>query len=292
MRRPSVLAFVKERCSNFRAALLDAHVVTEEEIRQVWPGGPDNPGRDVFAWLHTYWNIARFMARSEARQEFEAGASPARSDQLLHLQQGTPRTVALLVPLEREGERVHEVHLHHKSFTSLRRLATYARLAAQLLVYIRQLEETPEHAELIIAAHEWRERILLMLIWGAIGTDAEGRTAGIPWNPLHEPFPELPAWLTGMHETDVLAVHMAYAEQYGKALLAVAPFITGGDEDKDPLAGWETFFASYATEKGLEAQHLMQDRAFLPFLTQVSLAAHSSRQARESAKAKSAAEVG
>jgi hypothetical protein len=283
-RSPSVKRYLKERCSNYRAALLEAQLVSEAELAAVWPGSPDNRGHDVAAWLHTFWNIARFFARVEARDEYTAGVSESRTDQLLHLQQGTPRVVRLHQPVTIDGATVDELHLHHKSFTSLRRLATYARVSAQLLMHIAHLEGSPEHVDLVIAAQEWRERILRMLIWGAVSDGPDGTGTGLPWDPAREPWPDVPTWLEALDSTEVLAVQIAYTEQYGRALLSISPFIAPNDDEKDPLAGWETFFASYATEKGLEAHRLMQDRAFLPFLTQVSLAAHSARQAREQAK--------
>lgn len=289
MSRSSTLAYVKERCLNFRAALLDMHVVSEDELAAIWPGGSSNPGRNVEAWLFAYWNISRFMGREEARQEFTAGASTSRSDQLLNLQQGTPRVVALNLPIEIGGAPVHEVTLHHKSFTSLRRMATYARVSTQLLIDIKAMEQRPEFAELIVEAQAWRERILLMLVWGAISGDDTGRNERLPWDAWRDPWPTLPDWTDSIDESDVVNIQVAYVQMYGRSLLSVSPFIAPSDDAQDPLAGWETFFAAYATEKGMEAQHLMQDRAFLPFLTQVSIAAHSSRQARESAKSESAA---
>ena len=229
MSRFAVVAHLKERCSNYRAVLLETGVCTAEELQAIWPGGADNPARDVTAWLYTYWNIARFMARDEARNEYAAGASSGRSDHLLHLQQGTPRVVALSRPITIDETEVAELTLHHKSFTALRRLATYARLASQLLVYIDALEQRPEHADLIVEAQEWRARILLMLVWGAVSTDEEGRTTGLPWNPWDDAWPVLPAWLESLSLNDLLQVQFAYAETYGRAHHAGAPFNAPND---------------------------------------------------------------
>lgn len=252
----------------------------EEELAAIWPGGERNETRGPEAWLYTHWNLARFFARHEARQEYTDGAHAGRSDALLALQGGEPKMVTLSQPMVMDGVEVHEVRLAHKSFPALRRMASYARVATQLLGYLRTLEAHPEHTDLVLEAHGWRERVLLMLIWGAT---ADG--PGLPWDTRTAPWPTLPGWLETLPVADVLAIHHAWAEQHGRALLALQPFLTGGDGEKDPLSGWETFFASYATEKGIDVERLLHDRAFAPFLTQVTLAAHASRAAREQAEA-------
>lgn len=280
MPRPSLVRDLKQRCTDYRAALLDAGIIPADELSAIWPGGADNPRRDGNAWLYTHWNLARFFARQEARQEYTDGAHPGRSDALIALQAGVPRAVPLQVPVEIDGVSTHVLHLHYKSFVALRRLASYARVATQLLGYVREIEDAPEHIGLALEAHAWRERVLLLLIWGATH-----ERAGLPWDAVREPWPALPSWVAALSADDVLAIQLAYVEQYGRALMAIGPFLNSDESDRDPLSGWETFFASYATEKGLDAQLLLQDRGFLPFLTQVSLAAHSARVARDAAKA-------
>lgn len=286
-----MITYLKERCASDRTALLEAQLATEDEFQAVWPGTPGNPKRDVHAWLHAFRNCARFFARAEARQEFTHGENAARSDQLLTLQQGEPKVVRLAVPVVIDGDTRTELQLHHKSFSALRTLATYARIATNLLVQAGELEAhiaaSDTAAELLFEAHAWRERILLMLVWGAT---TEG--AGLPWAPRTTPWPDVPTWLTQLDPMDLIALQFAYTEQYGRALMAISPFLAPSEDGKDPLSGWETFFASYATEKGLEAQALMNDRAFLPFLTQVTLAGHSARRAREEAKAASESPAG
>ncbi len=266
---------------SIRTALLDARAMSDAEIAEFWPGGASNPERDVEAWLYAHFNLARFSARAEARQEYNEGAHAGRSDQLLNVQMGLPRVLPLAVPLEIDGVVVRDVRLHYKSWPTLRRMATLASVSNHLIMAIEPLEGALEYVDLIVEAQEWRDRILQMLLWAAISDAPHGKGYGLPWDPTKEMWPEIPEWLDRIDVADVLAINVAHAELHGRALLAIAPFLKHGDDERDPLAGWETFFASYATEKGLEARMLMEDRAFLPFLTQVSLASHSVREARK-----------
>ena len=106
MTRLSFKSRLKERCVHIRTALLDAGVMSEADIAEFWPGGAANPDRDVDAWMYTHFNLARFSARAEARQEYADGAHTGRSDQLLNLQMGLPKVLPLVVPLDIDGEIV------------------------------------------------------------------------------------------------------------------------------------------------------------------------------------------
>lgn len=271
---------IKQHCTDLRAVLLDTQVMTEAEIAPYWPGGSENPDRDFAAWRYTLFNLARFSARAEARQEYRFGPSEQRSQFLQQVQSGEPLVLPLIQPLRIDGAEVSTLALHPKSWRTLHRLAVYGRIGTQLLAAIAPLESAfgavDEAPDLLLEAHEWRARILQLLVW-AVTTAGPG----LPWDPTSERWPKPPEWLATLHPTDLLGVQEAFLQQHAQLLAALMPFVSATDKSHDPLSGWETFFASYAIEKGLEAQALMTDRAFAPFFTSLNLAAYAQRSRRD-----------
>lgn len=271
---------IKQHCTELRAVLLDTQVMSAAEIAPYWPGGAENPDKDFGAWRYTLFNLARFSARAEARQEYRFGPNEQRSQFLQHVQSGEPLTLVLIHPVTIDGAEVKTLALHAKSWRTLLRMAVYGRIGTLLLGAMVPLEarfgDVAEAPDLLIEAHEWRARILALLVWAATTPGP-----GLPWNPQDERWPTPPAWLELLHDSDLLGVQEAFLQQHAQTLAALLPFVSASDKASDPLAGWETFFASYAIEKGIEAQTLMNDRAFAPFFTSLNLAAYAQRSRRE-----------
>lgn len=278
---------IQQHCTALREVLLDTHVITEEEIAPFWPGGARNENKRSFAsWRYTLFNLARFSARAEARQEYQSGFSPARSETLLAIQAGEPTVVALATPIVFEGVERTAFTLPFKSWSALRVLASMARIGVNLMIQAEAFYHDGTLADLVREIDEWRERIELTLVWAAISDAPDGAGYGLPWDPRRVRWPEPPTELQALMTADRLAIHAAWMQQHAQALLAITPFMLPESGESDPLSGWETFFGSYANDKGHTAQQLMQDRAFLPFLTTVTVAADAARRAREAAKDK------
>lgn len=265
-----------------RAALLVAGAISPTEIAEYWPGGKENTGRKLTNWIFCAMQMARFSARAEARQEFTHGDHEGRSAELIALLANTPRRVPLLVPLSlHDGDTpVTDVIVGYRSWTALRMISVYGRLATRLAMEMEPLGDRLEHAELLIEAHLWHERILQMMVWAAIHDDASG---ALPWSPRATLWPEIPEGIAAMSVIDRLSIQHAYAEVHGRALTVLSPYFAP-DKERDPLGGWHSFFASYASEHDVAVDALMDARPFAPFLGQLTLAAHSARQASDEAK--------
>lgn len=285
MARIAAKAYTKERCTNLRAALLGAQVISATDIAPYWPGGAENPTRDIRAWINCYAQLARFSARSEARQEFTHGEHSGRSAELIALLANTPRRVRLLVPLniEDNSDPIEEVVVGYRSWTALRMIAVYARIATRIAIDLEVLETSSAHADLLLEGHAWHERILLTMVWAAMHDDPNG---GLPWNHRTTIWPDLPAFLESMSVVDRLSVQHAYADVHGRALTVLSPYLAP-EKERDPLGGWHTFFAGYASEHDVAVDTMMDARPFAPFLAQLSLAAHSAREQAEKAKEES-----
>jgi hypothetical protein len=283
--RAAVRPYVEQRCREMRSALLDARSITPEELAPYWPGGAENPDQSVIGWVYCYGILGRFTGRAEARQEFTHGAHAGRTAGVVSTLQQAPRVVPLAVPVQDGETMIDRVALRFKAWSPCLAMAVLARQATQLLDYIRQLDAFPEHAELVREAHAWRDQIAQQLVWGAVSDAPNGEGYGIPWHPITNPWPVIPAWIGTLSVTDRVLIQTTFAEMHARALLEMTPFLEG-DADSDPLGGWHTFFATYAVEHGMEAEALMSTRPFAPFLTQLSLAAHSARAARKAAEEK------
>jgi hypothetical protein len=282
--RPTIKATVKQRCVTLRTVLTESGAVSADEIAPHWPRGALNPRGDTDAWVRCAMQLARFSARAEARQEFTTGAHESRSAELVALLANTPRDVHLLVPIRAhdgaDAPRMDSVRIGYRSWTALRYLSAYARIASQLTAYIAVLDDSPEQSELILEAHTWHERMLLMLCWGATFDDETGR---LPWDPRRDRWPDVPKCFEALSVVDRLNIQRAYADVHGRALAVLTPFFAP-DDDRDPLGGWHTFFASYAAEHDVSVDTLMDARPFMPFLAQLMLAAQTARHANERAK--------
>jgi hypothetical protein len=266
-------ARLQQKCQEVREAWVTRGVCTDAEVAAYWPGGEDNPYPvdTLEAWAHAYFNLGRFGARDERKTQDPwadlTGAAALMSE---------PSPVVLA-----NGETVHA---YPKSFSALHHLARCEERINWALAHKAAIAPpvNEEQAAILDTLDHITDVLQRVQVWIVTHPGP-----GVPYDWSRWPWQqrlETPTWVDELSATDIVQIGVAHTVVNWLRLRAL-DMLTEPAERSRVTAGWSTFFASIAAEKGLEPDVLMRDRSLVALMSTSSLAADIYRKHRDAAKA-------
>lgn len=273
---------LREKCRILASVVDTAGVATEDELRAVRPGSPENPDRGVWGWVHYHANLVAFNARLASRQASgEGGEDPEQL--ILKALRRQPET---LEPVAAGREGVPErLVVCPKGFDALfwfhEKDLVLARLAdAHGRLQRSQGADALELSERVAAELAYQTGLL---VWAAC---ADG--PWLPFDPYREPHPVLESWLAALDPRDVVGVVRLFQEVNGgrlRLLSALMPDATPEDGEQPLRASWSVFASALSMELSVPVSTLLRDWTLGEVLAQVHISAGAKQAAMDRAKA-------
>lgn len=278
--RVSLTAELKERCRVIRDTISARSLATDDEVATYWPGGDDNPGRDLRAWVYAFANLVRFSGRMVVAPEVHLAARAAADQSVIDALRAQPAIITLTNRgyTQREDTRVT---VHPKSFDALQWFAARdARIAwlneQRAAILARALPESPGLAERIGTEIAYQYGLMVMA--------ATASGPYLPWEIGEEP-ELLDEPTDALSPVEMLQVLNAFVEVNALRLHALQRLMSPEEGNERP--SWATFFASQASEPGNpSARALMRDRSLAEVIATALVASDARKRAADRAKQK------
>jgi hypothetical protein len=271
--RSATIASLRARCIRLRDGLRDGETATQEELDEIWPGGPDNPGHDLQAWIRCSEQLhaicGRIALKLERGTENEAERRAAQEAALLD----TPETVTL-AGLDEDGEPQHLI-VYPKGGLALTEIQKRSITLAAMADDLALLEQhgTADDVEIIVRVHEEQFYLLRVIAW-----IATSRGAGIPYEE-GDLRPTVPQLYSDLHPADLYLIAAAFQRVNVKRLL-----LLDRTKRSDTRPTWPMLWASLASELNKTVPEIMRDYSLASLLSQASERARGQEQAREAAE--------
>ncbi len=233
---------LKSRCNSLRQQLGAYPEISQEELKDVWPGGKENPSRGFAGWIECYAQLLRLTGmvfRKEPEgggEELEAVVRAASSR--------TPTQVILSVG----NHAVYPKSAHSLAF--LDSLEAVQRPLIRLMVDRAQDETlSPNEVDALLPL----SRSLAQRTWAWVLLSPG---VGLPFDdnaPL-----DPPEWTAELLPEDYLAIYFAHRELHAHSVAimsAALPKEGGAVQSRLSLSG---FLTGYAAEHGLPPSQLMR----------------------------------
>lgn len=254
---------IEERCCVMRDTLRARAAANPEELEAYWPGGAENRGDGVRAWIFCNANYTRFCDRLSGVKEERARG--AEADVVAALRDAPEYA-------ELDGE---SVLVYPKSFDALDFIAQRDRRIQWL---VEQREKIASRAIALTPG-----------LLDAIGNEIVFQYGLIIWASTHEgaklPFDSrnapdtLPDWITALSPTDYLMIYQAFVKVNTERIFVLKLMLDARLSEKQSKVSkapsWLTFWASRAEDAGVGADVLMRDRSLPSQIAQALLAAES-----------------
>lgn len=235
-------AYLKGRCKELRSQLSSYQSVSPEELKDVWPGGAENPARGFSGWIKCYAQLHRLVG-TVFRQEPEDGGEKLEVV-VRAASSRTPTPVILSVG----NHAVYPKSAH--SLAMLDSLEAVQRPLIRLMVDRAQDDTlTPNEVDALLPL----SRSLAQRTWAWVLLSPG---VGLPFDdnaPL-----DPPAWTADLLPEDYLAIYFAHRELHAQSVAimsAALPKEGGAVQSRLSLSG---FLTGYAAEHGLPPSQLMR----------------------------------
>lgn len=275
-----LLAKYRAQSETIREELVFKGLVGREELEPYWPGGSENSGKDVEAWIYCYASMVRFCGRLGQADEKKESLGRSGEDEVLAALSDKSDSVTL--------SSGSTVTIHPKSFEALRTIERIDDRIGWLCEKRAELAARRNKADLELLDRATAEVSFLyqLMAWGATYPGVS-----LPWlDPVTgtelEAFP--PEQILLLAPTDYLIVRagLLKVNQYR---LAVLSMMLSEKKAPDPAARqtWGTFFALREEQSHTPARTLMRDRSLASQLASALLAgdAHETIRAETERKA-------
>jgi len=266
-------AALQARCERLRDAVLQRGVASEAELAPYWPGGEANTEADEFGqWIYAYFNMGRFAARLERAEKGDPWADLTAAAALT----AEPMTITV------DGGR--SVAVWPKSFMALQHVVRCEQRLRDALILQTAMQEQrgEDSARLQDVCATLVAEMQAVEVWIAThpGPGVPYRWEALPWRQVLE----VPAWVRELSPVAIMQIGAAFATVNVVRLQALDQ-LTEPSKRQTTGAGWASYFASVASERGVDVEAIMREKSLAALLTQTSLAADVQRRAMDAAKA-------
>jgi hypothetical protein len=240
--------WLKERCSRLRDSLPATGVVTDAEIAAVWPGGAENPKRNLEAWIRCSEQLHGFAGRIRNKLDDREVSVAERRRAVIEALADKPEGVPLF-----DGTRLT---VYPKSYVALEAIQERSTQIAALIDGHKLLQEyKPETSADVDAMRElapriWSELGYLQRVIAWIAT-TEG--PGLPFSES-DTAPEPPEQFALLHPADLYAIAEAFQRVNVKRLLAI-----DSTRSNDTRPDWSVFIANLADGLNKPTPYVMRD---------------------------------
>lgn len=243
------VAELKAECTVLERAVRSAGLATAEEVQSNKPGQPDNPDRDVRAWLRYYTALQRAHALVT---KSSTPSSPADDATVLDALRGEP----VEVPLIRKGERVF---VHPKSLNAALYVHALDLKLAWLMNQKSVLEKRGTAGDVLMLqkVYEAISYVYQLLCWIVC---TEGPV--MPFDST-EVDPKPPEWIVALEPWDVVRICQAHQKLMLRlhALSALIDTESQQTTENGTRPSWSMFYSTMAVELKESAVNLIKLRS-------------------------------
>lgn len=269
------IGWLRERCSRLRESLPATGVVTVADIAAVWPGGTDNPKRNLEAWIRCSEQLHGFAGRIRNKMDDRELSVAERRRAVIDALADKPEGVPLI-----DGSHLT---VYPKSYVALEAVQERNLQIAALIDAQKVLQQsTPNASADVDATHD-----LVLRVWSeinylqrAIVWIAVEQGPGLPF-PESETAPEPPDFLSALHPADLYAIAEAFQRVNVKRLLAL-----DATRSNDTRPDWSVFIASLADGMHRPTAEVMRDVSLASAIAAASERARGQEQAMVAAERK------
>lgn len=273
--RQFTIAFLKERCAEYRTVFLGDGTASAEEMDPYWPGGDENPHAGLDGWVLTYgrclWLLGRAIGKERAIADASRlGTNDAQKLQALHSE---PESVELLGRTP-EGAP-HRVIVYPKSGLALEHIGAATLILAHLRDQLEVLEAHggPDDLDAIVEAREHVGYFERLCCWIATHPGP-----GLPY-PRGVKRPEIPETIEQFSPLDYFLVAQACQRVNVARLQALE-----ASESSDKRPDWPAFYVGAAAQLNTSVQLLWEAEPLAAIAARASEHARIQEEAKERAK--------
>jgi hypothetical protein len=271
-----LLARYRAKAESIREELRFRRCATGEELEAYWPGGSENPGKDIDAWIYCYASMVRFCDRLDAADERKAAAESGSENEVIRALADTPEPVVLS-----SGKTVT---IHPKSLIALEFIERLDHRIQWLTEKRADLLKRNGYDDVKLIDDAVAE---INLLYGVIAWAALHEGCGLPFSEI-EVLTTLPEEVRSLSPTDFPMVHNAFLK-VNAIRLHVLLMMYSEKQAPEPGArqSWATFFAMREEQSHTPAKTLMRERSLASQVAASLLAADVHLEAREKAERES-----
>lgn len=278
---------LRATCGALAEDLLRSGTVTADALRDLKPGGRENPTRDGSAWLRFFGQLQLLRGRAQG-----PGGAAGTSDASPELRASDAVAIAALSEQPARVASAPGLSVYPKSFAALLHCHAREIMVCHLarVVGIANRADAPD--ALVSALTEAADELgyqTRLLAWIATSPGP-----ALPFGDADTPAPALPREIADLDAFVVLDINRTFAKVNWASLKAMEALITPDDETEGPSRrlAWSPFFGSLSIELHENPVDLIRHRSLASVLASTQLAASSRREAMADAKERAARERG
>lgn len=231
---------------------------SDQDIKDLWPGGALNPKRDTLSWARCYADLSRMAGRSE-RPERESVTSAEADATIIDALRGAP-VIVRLSTADSDG-RPRTLAVHPKGMNAICEMAARDSLLRALRLALAAVQtsdaNTPTAKSADQAAALVREIAVQNAACVAIATHAG---PGLPYKRADAAMWRPSESVLDLSPIDVLIVLRGYHEANSQRLAGLQQIAGPLDEEKSSLApSWTVYLGSAAQSLGVRSEDLLEN---------------------------------
>lgn len=254
-----------------REQLLVYRTATKDELEAYWPGGEENPGKDLWAWILCHANLCRFLGRKD--DQAKTSDLTRRRQLAQEAIAELPETVQLTA---RDAEdRPKTVTVYPKGDVALREIHARNMVLGSLIddAEILQHHGGQNDVELLVRCLQEQSYLQRVIVWIATHPGprlpfAEGETSPTP-----------PDWLQDLSTIDFYLIAPAVQRVN---VLRLSGLEQSQTSKKRP--DWSVFWSLQESERGISAAQLQRDHSLAAVLASAAERGRAHAEAAEQAK--------
>ncbi|HET8777980.1 MAG TPA: hypothetical protein VFN76_10005 [Candidatus Limnocylindria bacterium] len=278
----TLLREYREKAERLKEHIVFRSLASAEELAAYWPGGAENPGKDVRAWIFCWANLMRMFGRIEDRR-VEQEQDDSRVQQLVsEALSDTPEIVEL------SGGSV--VSVYPKAFDAL----TWVRDREWEIDWLVERRDRLRARGAFAENPRLLERVRTMIVYEyhLLAWAVTHHDVYLPFPPADPP-EDVPEQIARLTTKDLERIRLAHLHVNAVSIALLSRYLSqkaSGDPSAEK-GNWNVFFSQLGDAHHVSTVLLRRERSLRSEIGQALQAADAHERAMQAAKAKADAEA-